>query len=208
MNLLVESDVPAEQCFLIARQSKKLTHVLPWVFAVVGIGGGALAIAEAVIPMAVMWTGLFALFALSTSAMCRAERRPTNWLLAAAPDGVYAKFRSYLNWGIVGVDPTVVFVPWSEVAAVRVELGQRLSLELAPGVDTRELASALGAERERKGPRGHTWLQYPVSLGDGPPRLTLPWRTSYDHIVPSLDDTCEALRPRLGDALGVRSDQQ
>jgi hypothetical protein len=48
-----------------------------------------------------------------------ARFRPTNWLVRMTDDGLFIKFRSYLNYRFSDHDPTVVFVPYSEISSAK-----------------------------------------------------------------------------------------
>lgn len=213
MELLAERRVPTERFEFKAAQARRLMPFLPWIFIAVALVVPALIVSGAArgsavdeVGMAVLWTPLFGAFGLAAWSLARAQRRPTNWLLGVAPEGVYVKLRSYLNWSIEGDAPCVVLLAWLEIAGVRSELG-RLTLELAPGVDHAPIAAALAAERERKAPRrcgvGNTWHHYPVLVLEGPPRLHLVWDSPYDRIRPALGFVKEALGARLAASTGA-----
>ena len=48
-----------------------------------------------------------------------ARFRPTNWLVRMTDDGLFIKFRSYLNYRFSDQDPTVVFIPYSELSSAK-----------------------------------------------------------------------------------------
>ncbi len=112
--------------------------------------------------------GGLALFALLCLAGLRASMRPSNWLLRAAADGLYVKYRSFRNYKFPAEDPVVVFIPKREVVWIRVRRQdterparpgkaettvRRRFLEIKlHGDDTSELAERLRDERQRTAP--------------------------------------------------------
>jgi hypothetical protein len=48
-----------------------------------------------------------------------ARFRPTHWLVRMTDDGLFIKFRSYLNYRFSDQDPTVVFIPYSEISSAK-----------------------------------------------------------------------------------------
>ena len=96
-----------------------------------------------------------------------ARFRPTNWLVRMTADGLFIKFRSYLNHGFPDEDLTVVFIPYSDIRSAKLikerqELPDRdqanrkastvrtrrfVELELADNMD--RLAAALTNESKR-----------------------------------------------------------
>ena len=48
-----------------------------------------------------------------------ARFRSTNWLVRMTDDGLFVKFRSYLNYRFSDQDPTVVFIPYSEISSAK-----------------------------------------------------------------------------------------
>lgn len=127
--------------------------------------------------------GLFGLIALLMIPIARKAFRPSNWLLRVATDGVYLKFRSYLNHHFEDDAKTVVFIPNAEIASV-IRLRERITLpegknktktKTTSFVDLRlthdqtdALRDALAAERRREGPQGvtgkTTYRDYPVRV--------------------------------------------
>jgi hypothetical protein len=51
--------------------------------------------------------------------MIAARFHPSNWLLRLGVDGLFIHFRSYLNEHLSAEDPTVVFLPYSDVRSAR-----------------------------------------------------------------------------------------
>ncbi|HKG94221.1 MAG TPA: hypothetical protein VKA84_20080 [Gemmatimonadaceae bacterium] len=101
-----------------------------------------------------------------------ARFRPTNWLARGADDGVYVKFRSYLNHHMPAEDHTVAFVPYREIRRARLvretrrlpdpdrsgtTTRQRTVVELELRDEAPELERALADERAAKGPAVRRW---------------------------------------------------
>jgi hypothetical protein len=129
-----------------------------------------------------------------------ARFRSSNWLIRMTNHGLFVKFRSYLNHHFSDQDPTVVFLPYSEIRSVKLvkerqELSDRddtnqpttiirtrriIDLELAG--DSTQLAQALAKERERvfaKPTRGagrtsSRYQHFPVRLAS-PMLLRIEW---------------------------------
>ena len=51
--------------------------------------------------------------------MIAARFQPANWLARLTYDGMFIKFRSYLNAHFPDQEPTVVFIPYSEIRSAR-----------------------------------------------------------------------------------------
>jgi hypothetical protein len=99
--------------------------------------------------------------------------RPTAWLAMLTADGVYLKYRSYMNAHFPPEDRQIVFVPFAAIADARVHrrkwtvptsrgrtMTQRatfVELRLKDPAETERLAGELAAERSNKGPRRKTW---------------------------------------------------
>jgi hypothetical protein len=138
----------------------------------------------------------FGLFALLTSSMLRARLRPGAWLVRVRNDGVLLKFRSYLNDHFSAHDPTVVHIPFNDIAWCREHRVERTTGERygpgdrvtrrvryveikTSGAIATELAARLAAERARRGPRRrHVFgtsstssRHYPVQVSDGVVRI-------------------------------------
>jgi hypothetical protein len=137
--------------------------------------------------------------------------RPSNWLLRATDDGLFVKFRSYLNHHFDAQEFIVLFLPYSELRSVRMvkerqEFPDRnrqsaattttqtiLELELA--VKSTEFAVALSAERARvfgKMPRTNRrmstrYQHFPVRLVS-PTLLRIEWG-----VVPRIQTLLDAL---------------
>ena len=140
-----------------------------------------------------------------------ARFHPANWLVRMTDNGLYVKFRSYLNDHFDAQDFVVLFLLFSELRSARMVKERQevpdqnprsrpttttkriLELELAG--NTVELAVALGAERERvfgKVPRTNgrmstRYQHFPVRLAS-PTLLRIEWG-----VVPKLQTLLDAL---------------
>jgi hypothetical protein len=129
-----------------------------------------------------------------------ARFRSSNWLIRMTDHGLFVKFRSYLNHHFSDQEPTVVFLPYSEVRSTRLvkerqELPDRddrnrstamiktrrlIELELAG--DSTELADALANERQQVftkttrdvAKRSSRYQHFPVQLAS-PTLLRIEW---------------------------------
>lgn len=133
--------------------------------------------------------------------------RSTNWLMQIAPDGLWINLRSYLNRNFAPA-ATVLFVPYSEIAAVRkytVKRAERsqdgttawtdryLEIRLTEPA-TPEVVAEISEERRRYKPNEHLGglvtsrsrnHHVPVSM-PSENVLRLAWLTRFDFIVPTL----------------------
>ena len=138
---------------------------------------------------------------------------PLNWLVRAGDEGLFIHFRSYLNEHLSPDDPTVVFLPYSEIHSARLvrervtkpdmngrsttEFQHWVELELA--TDPAPLVDALSTERDRPAATEKRWygtsstlyLDYPVQI-QTPPFLRIRWQ-----VVPRAKVLLDALRPRV-----------
>jgi hypothetical protein len=127
----------------------------------------------------------------------RARFRPSNWLAMLADDGMYLKYRSYLNHHFPDTEPCVVFIPFRELRAARLVRSaqttpavkgsnrttrHRTLVRLDLREPERQLAEALAKERALRGPRVERWYgssagrfrHYPVRLSS-PAELEVEW---------------------------------
>lgn len=145
---------------------------------------------------------------------------PLNWLVRRGDEGLFIHFRSYLNEHLSPDDPTVVFLPYSEIRAARrvrewvttpqmngrnaSELQHWVELELA--IDPAPLLDALATERGRPAAAEKRWygtsstlyLDYPVQI-QTPPFLRIRWQ-----VVPRAGVLLNAMRPRVEIAPDVK----
>lgn len=136
-----------------------------------------------------------------------ARFRPSNWLLRLEDDGLFVKFRSYLNDRFPEYDPTVVFLPYAEIRSAKFvrekreveDLSEhtakttkiRKYVELEVTGDCRQLSEELVKEHERvaKGKAIST-----ARYGDFPVRVVAPDRVQIDWtVVPPVQTFLDAL---------------
>lgn len=137
MRLCFPHDLPRIGITRTYRQSVAAPGVVALAFAAFGLGW----FARVALPGdgILLWLPAVAAFLVAGFAfgMFAASLRPTNWLLKVGPDGLYLKFRSYLNYHFPDSTPSIVFIPFSEIAYVRaVTQRQRLPArngDTAPG---------------------------------------------------------------------------
>jgi hypothetical protein len=136
-----------------------------------------------------------------------ARFRPSNWLLRLNDEGMFVKFRSYLNDRFSQYDLTVVFLSFAEIRSAKFvrekreleDLSEhtgkttkiRKYVELEVGCDCRQLSEELAKERERvfKG-KAISSARY----GDFPVRVVAPDRVQIDWtVVPGVQMLLDAL---------------
>ena len=138
--------------------------------------------------------------------MVSARFRPSNWLVRLTDQGLFIKFRSYLNDHFPELDFTVVFIAHSEIRSARYILQKQevsdrddggqptaitKTLELAS--ETKELADALTRERahaldgKNLGKIAARFHHLPVRLA-APDRLQIEW-----NVVPNAGTFLDAL---------------
>jgi hypothetical protein len=142
-----------------------------------------------------------------------ARFRPSNWLLRASDDGLFIKFRSYLNHHFDNRDLTVVFFSYSEIRSAQAikeihhipdrDYGShagtttktRRAIEIEIAADSTALSKLLANERDRivaksvvgAGKISTRYQHLPVRL-IGPKRLRIDWG-----VVPSTHTLLQAL---------------
>lgn len=149
-------------------------------------------------------------FLLIFQKLITARFHSSNWLVRMTDNGLYIKFRSYLNHHFPETDPAVLFLPYSEIRSARLlkerqevpdpgdgrnstmtKTRRLLVLELA-GQST-ELAAALDNERKRvfsklnSGGAKARYQHLPVRL-PAPNRLAIDWG-----VVPSVQSILDSL---------------
>jgi len=157
---------------------------------------------------------------LLTRRFITARFRPSNWLVRLTANGLYIKFRSYLNYHLPEEDLTVAFISYSEIGSARlvrektkvpdreggtaVQYTRWVELELIG--DPAPLATALAAELARPAPPERRWYgntstlyrHYPVRM-ISPPSVRMQWS-----VVPGAATFLEELRPYTTVATPVR----
>jgi hypothetical protein len=136
-----------------------------------------------------------------------ARFRPSNWLLRLNDDGMFLKFRSYLNDRFPQYDLTVVYLPFSEIRSAKLvrekqELQDyrghagtttklRKYVELEVSGDCRQLSEELAKERERvvkgKAISSARYGDFSVRVV-GPDRVQIDWT-----VVPPVQTLLDAL---------------
>ena len=166
------------------------------------------------------------LFLLFTVGFVTARFHPSNWLVCASNTGIYAQYRSYLNYRLPADEPSVVFLSYGEIASAHLvhervqtpDPSQRSGtqtqflryIELELSGDVAPLASALQAEQSEKAPLVKRWYgttstlyqDYPVTMAT-PPFLRIRW-----DVVPRAEKFLDFLRPhtRIADPVSVTHD--
>src|SRR5262249_20988645 len=69
-------------------------------------------------PLSYYMAALAGLSLLLGRSYIAARFRATNWLVRLNGQGVWIKFRSYLNYKLPDTDPTIVFIGYSEIRSV------------------------------------------------------------------------------------------
>lgn len=212
MKLLRESEVPG------AGRAHRYSQGWAVAAAVLVLAGAAALVVvgrPTLGPVAYVLAAVMLLVLWMYSGMIRARFRSTNWLVRTAADGLYVKFRSYLNHHFAGDEPTVAFIPYREIRRARLvrethhlpdsdrrgtttRRHQLVELELRE--DAPELDAALAAERRAKGPSESRWYgstssryrHYPVRMPS--PRLVeIEWG-----VVPGAGELLRVLAPHTG----------
>lgn len=222
MELLRASDVRGQPSAVFRESSvgKRVAFVLAsTVFlALVAVGAGATG-REASAPVllfCVLGGATALLFAGIAWGALRATWRPSNWIVRLHREGLYVKFRSYLNHHFAAEDPVVAFLAANEVLWVRKTRERRmvpredhedreawtfLDLRIEPA-DVGRLAEQLRVERTRQAPRlGLSRTRHhhhPVRLVDGG-ILRIEWKGPSTSVIPRIDPALE----RLGRVLAV-----
>jgi len=209
MRLLRLSEVatsPDDRVFASSR-----TWALVFAFALLGGTVGAVIFGftmKSSIPYYI--AGVLLLFLLLYRGYITAPFRPSNWLVRMTPAGLYIKFRSYLNYRLPDNDPTVVFIPHTEIRSARLirtrtavsgpdgrSMQSLRFVELELVGDIVALQKALKAELARPAPQEKHWYgtsstlyrDYPVSISS-PPFLRVRWSAR-----PGDSALLDALRP-------------
>lgn len=167
VRLLRSADVPASDQDLLFLHSRARALIAAGALLAAGIASAVLGWQRHTLLLyyvaAVLLGGLVVFQGLVT-----ARFRPTNWLVRASDDGLYVKFRSYLNYRFPTDQLTVVFIPYHAITSARVvrerrELpdydasprGGSVTIQRATTIvfqlkgDTTSLTSAIGDEAHR-----------------------------------------------------------
>ena len=210
MQLLRLNDVPVSQRDLVFAYSR--VSAISGALVLFVAAAGLIVFARLKGAWPAYWVAAFMiLVVLIYQKVIIARFHPTNWLVRMTDNGLFIKFRSYLNDHFDAQDFVVLFLPFSELRSARMvkerqEVPDRSTrsstttttkriLELELAGKTVELAIALGAERERvfgKMPRTNgrmstRYQHFPVRLVS-PTLLRIEWA-----VVPKLQTLLDAL---------------
>lgn len=160
---------------------------------------------------ALFWVGLLALLQVRRAL---ASLKNSNWLLKGRPDGLYVKYRSFLNHRHPQDDQAVAFIPRRNIAWIRAfdeeaqkpvssdsdrvtEVSEKRSFLDIRLKHTRlaEFQERLKFERHRfsKGTTGGHHNHFPVRIIE-PDVVRIDWDDARGHIHPILEDTIGKLR--------------
>ena len=208
MQLLHERDLPCSDHDIVCRYS-----CTRGAFAFALLFAGCVALAVVGVRRHTFLLELAAVFLAGGEYLGRrfltARFRPSNWLVRANDNGLYVKFRSYLNYHFPAENLTVAFIPYREIAAARSIREQRSVLDFNGGrsVQTRRLVElelsgdatalrgAIAEENARPAPNEKRWYgkssvrfeHEPVAFTE-PASLKLLWEC-----VPAADRFLEML---------------
>lgn len=171
MQLMRERDVPAKNNVRVYRYAP--WHVVLVYLVLLGLAAGlfAIGVRQHVTLMKILGT-VFGCFVLLGRRFLIARFLDSNWLARADENGIYLKFRSYLNYHFPADDQTVVFIPYREIRTAhrtreRRQNGfvgdnrrsvQTVSLvEMELNCDVASLRAAVSEENSRPAPTEKTW---------------------------------------------------
>ena len=210
MQLMRLADVPMDPHDRVYYYSRLRAVMGATLLAAVAIGAFVFAWVKGAWPMYYI-AAVMALCLLLYQRLIFGRFRSSNWLLRMTDNGLYVKFRSYLNHHFDPQDFVVLFLPYSEMRSARLvkerqelpDLDQRSAattstrrtLELELAGDSAEFAVALAAERERvfgKMPRSNQRISsryhhFPVRLVSRT-HLRIEWG-----VVPGIQKILDAL---------------
>jgi hypothetical protein len=171
VQLMREQDVPAKNNARIYRYAP--WHVVVVYLVLLGLAAGlfVIGVRQHVTFMKILGS-IFGCFVLLGRRFLLARFRESNWLVRADENGLYIKFRSYLNYHFPADDPTVVFIPFREIRKAHRTREQRQSgfvgdnrrsvqtvtlVEVELTCDVAALSSAVSEENSRPGPTEKRW---------------------------------------------------
>jgi hypothetical protein len=171
MQLMRELDVPAKNNARVYRYAL-WTAVLVYVL-LLGLAAGMFDIGVRKHVFFMKFVGaLFGCFVFLGRRFLLARFRASNWLVRTDENGVYLKFRSYLNYHFPSDDLTVVFIPYREIRTAHRTRERRQTgmvgndnrsvqvvtlVEMEPTCDVAELRSIVREENTRPGPKEKRW---------------------------------------------------
>jgi len=171
MQLMRERDVPAKnnaRVYCYARWLVVLVYIM-----LLGLAAALFAIGVRNHVFFLKFIGaLFGCFVLLGRRFLLARFRDSNWLVRTDENGVYLKFRSYLNYHFPTDDLTVVFFPYREIRTAHRTRERRQSgmiesdsrsvqvvtlVEVELTCDVTALRTAVSEENSRPGPKEKRW---------------------------------------------------
>lgn len=219
MQLMRAAEVPQTERDLVFRASR--WHAVVTVLACLGFCVWFILYTWPHPKIAYIVSGVIVFVLLLMHQLVTARFHPLNWLVRAGDEGLFIHIRSYLNdENLSPEDPTVVFLPYSEIRSARrvrewvtvpemngrnaSQLQHWVELELA--TDFAALSDALSTERGRPaiavkrwyGTSSSLYLDYPVQIKT-PPFLRIRWQ-----VVPRAAVLLNALRTRVEIAPDVK----
>lgn len=211
LRFMPEAEVPRRASGLIAREAAWPRALATLGLYAVGLGLAAAGVAawrDGGWPLALgAGFAAFVLLAIGRvfQATWRAARGPGNWVVRAAPEGLYLKFRSYLHHRLPADDAIVVLIPKSAITWVRAHRVRmwraseraeterirhdRLEIKLA-GANLAPLRKAIRDERQRfvVGRFGRTRFGHcPVRVIAEDEIVQIEWRLQTSRVTPPLD---------------------
>lgn len=218
MQLMRADEVPQTERDLVFRASR--WHAVVTVLACLGFCVWFILYTWPHPKIAYIVSGVIVLVLLLMREFVIGRFHPLNWLVRVSDEGLFIHFRSYLNEHLSPDDPTVVFLPYSEIRSARrvrewvttpemngrnaSQLQHWVELELA--TDCAALSDALSRERGRPaievkrwyGTSSSLYLDYPVQI-ETPPFLRIRWQ-----VVPRAAVLLKALQTRVEIAPDVK----
>lgn len=171
MQLMRERDVPAKNNALVYRYAR-WTVVLGYL-VLLGVATGLFEVGvRSHVAFPKVLGALFGCFVLLGRGYLFARFRQSNWLARTDENGIYLKFRSYLNSHFPADDQTVVFIPYREIRTAHRTREQRQDgmidnnrrsvrivtlVEMELTCDVAELRSVVREENSRPGPTEKRW---------------------------------------------------
>ena len=221
MQLCREDDVPVAFLEMTCRSSLVGTVIFT---LFIGVLTGVWSYAALNNPVFLVFAVPCLLVVLVQSGTIRAALRPSNWVIRAVADGLYIKFRSYLNHHFPPEDRIVIFLPYAEIDSVN-KTREKLEVMASRGtqtqywtyldvhlkdLDTDDTAEAIKVEAGRKGPqRGIVSSRAnhsPVRVA-APGLLRIPWKSHQDRLRPGIKKALDFLASKVDLGSELRLDR-
>lgn len=162
------------------------------------------------LPFRIFFGLFFLIFAGFSFGVSYASFLPSNWVLRASQQGLYVKYRSYLNRGMPEADPCVLFLTWNEIAAARLETenqaqrqGQRTTTQRLKhlvlalrGPDSQKILEKFEEEIARVKQLRSSYRHHPVLVSPEYNALYLVWRSAHTCLTPGLSSVLKRLSDR------------